>query len=51
MANALVISGHLRTFRDIADELLDFVSKNKLDVLCMFGMKITKKKLIMLLKN
>lgn len=32
MANALVISGHLRTFRDIADELVDFVSKNKLDV-------------------
>ena len=32
MANALVISGHLRTFRDIADELVDFVNKNKLDV-------------------
>ena len=32
MANALVISGHLRTFRDIADELVDFIDKNKLDV-------------------
>jgi hypothetical protein len=32
MANALVISGHLRTFRTIADDLVNFIDKNKLDV-------------------
>ena len=32
MANALVISGHLRTFKNIAEELKHFVSLNELDV-------------------
>jgi len=32
MANALVISGHLRTFRNIAEELKHFISLNELDV-------------------
>ncbi len=32
MANALVMSGHLRTFKDIAEEVKHFVSLNELDV-------------------
>ena len=32
MANALVMSGHLRTFKDIAEEVKHFVSMNELDV-------------------
>jgi hypothetical protein len=32
MANALVISGHLRTFRNICEELKHFISLNELDV-------------------
>ena len=32
MANALVISGHLRTFKIIVDDLVNFIDKNKLDV-------------------
>ena len=32
MVNALVISGHLRTFRNIVDDLTNFIAKNNLDV-------------------
>jgi len=32
MANALVISGHLRTFRNIVDDLINFINTNNLDV-------------------
>ena len=32
MANALVIAGHLRTFKTIVDDLVNFIDKNKLDV-------------------
>jgi len=32
MANALVISGHLRTFKNIVDDLVNFINTNSLDV-------------------
>lgn len=32
MANAVVIAGHIRTFRNIANHLVAFIKKNKLDV-------------------
>lgn len=32
MANAVVIAGHIRTFRNIANHLVAFIEKNKLDV-------------------
>lgn len=32
MNNALIIAGHLRTFKTIVDDLVNFIDKNKLDV-------------------